>query len=141
MSEENVEIVRNRLDAFNAFMRGDMTSEEVADMTDPQVEVHWPDQQTYPDQPQHLRGIPETIASWEQLRSAWADLTSEPLEFIEAPRDRVLTFIRQTGRGRQSGVPIEYHYFELFTIRDGKVRQIEFFRHRADALEAAGLSE
>jgi protein-L-isoaspartate O-methyltransferase len=31
-----VEIARSRLDAFNAFMRGDMTSEEVADMTDPQ---------------------------------------------------------------------------------------------------------
>ncbi len=45
------------------------------------------------------------------------------------------------GRGRQSGVPIEIHFFELATIRDGKVRQIEYFRHRADALEAAGLSE
>jgi ketosteroid isomerase-like protein len=65
----------------------------------------------------------------------------EPLEFIEAPDDRVLISIRQTSRGRQSGVPIEYHYFQLFTIRDGKVRKVEFFRHRADALEAAGLSE
>jgi ketosteroid isomerase-like protein len=64
-----------------------------------------------------------------------------PCKRKAAPRDRVLTLIRQTGRGRQSGVPIEYHYFELFTIRDGKVLQIEFFRHRADALEAAGLRE
>jgi hypothetical protein len=55
-------------------------------------------------------------------------------------RNRVLISIRQTGRGRQSGVPIEYHYFQLFTIRDGKVRKVEFFRHPADALEAAGLS-
>jgi len=33
------------------------------------------------------------------------------------------------------------HFFEVFTIRDGKVRRMEVFRHRADALEAAQLSE
>jgi hypothetical protein len=33
------------------------------------------------------------------------------------------------------------HFFELLTIRDGKLRKMEFFRHRTDALEAAGLSE
>jgi hypothetical protein len=33
------------------------------------------------------------------------------------------------------------HFFEVDTLRDGKVRKIEYFRHRADALEAAGLSE
>jgi hypothetical protein len=29
----------------------------------------------------------------------------------------------------------------VWTIRDEKIRQIEYFRHRADALEAAGLKE
>jgi len=33
------------------------------------------------------------------------------------------------------------HFFQLSTIRDGKVSKIEYFRHRADALEAAGLRE
>ncbi|MGC1815663.1 MAG: hypothetical protein WA696_16125 [Solirubrobacterales bacterium] len=49
--------------------------------------------------------------------------------------------IRQSGQGRESGVPIVVHFFEVLTIREGKVRKVEYFRHRADALEAAGLSE
>jgi hypothetical protein len=46
--------------------------------------------------------------------------------------------VAEAGNG---GVPIVIHFFEVFTIRDGRLREIEFFRHRADALEAAGLSE
>jgi hypothetical protein len=37
--------------------------------------------------------------------------------------------------------PIVIHIFYLWTIRDGNVRKMEVFRHRADALEAAGLRE
>jgi hypothetical protein len=62
-------------------------------------------------------------------------------ELIEAPDDRVVVSIRQSGRGRESGVPIVIHFFEVLTLRDGNVRKIEYFRHRADALEAAGLRE
>jgi ketosteroid isomerase-like protein len=62
-------------------------------------------------------------------------------EVNEAPDDRVLASMSQSGRGRESGVPIVIHFFEVFTIRDGKVRKMEIFRHHADALEAAGLSE
>jgi hypothetical protein len=33
------------------------------------------------------------------------------------------------------------HPFIVWTLRDGKIRKMELFRHRADALEAAGLRE
>jgi ketosteroid isomerase-like protein len=141
MSQENVEIVRMALDNLYAFMRGELSRDALAEVLDPQVEAHWRDQQTYPDTPQNLRGVPELLEFGEQYGTTWIDLAAEPLEFIEAPRDRVLASISQSGRGRESGVPIVIHFFEVFTIRDGKVRQIEFFRHRADAVEAAGLSE
>jgi ketosteroid isomerase-like protein len=141
MSQENVEIVRRAVDAYNAFMRGELSSEALVELFDPQIEFHWHDQRTYPDIPQHLRGAPELIGFWEQFRGAWVGLAWETLEFIEAPEDRVLAVVRQRGRGRESGVPIEIHFFDVVTIRDGKVRKIEFFRHRADALEAAGLRE
>ena len=140
MSEENVEIVRKRFDTLNAFMRGELSREALAELYDPQAEWHWHDRRIYPDLPQHLRG-PEVIEFGEQLRGAWVDLTTEPLEFIEAPGDRVVTLIRQSGRGRESGVPIEVHAFQVFTIQDGKVRRAELFLERAEALEAAGLSE
>jgi ketosteroid isomerase-like protein len=141
MSEENVEIVRRSFEANNAFMRGDLSSEAFAQMFDPQIELHWHDQRTYPDTPQHLRGASEVIAFVEKFRDDWIDVVQEPLELIEAPGGRVLGFTRQSGRGRQSGVPIDIHFYEVWTIRDGNVRRLEYFRHRADALEAAGLSE
>jgi ketosteroid isomerase-like protein len=140
MSEENVEIVRGLRDEFNAFMRGDLSSEAYAEPFDPQVELHWHDRQPYPDTPQHLRGVKELLAFNEQWRDGWADTALELLELIEAPGDRVLCFVRQSGRGRQSGVPIEFHYFQLWSFRDGKVSELQWFRHRDDALQAAGMS-
>jgi ketosteroid isomerase-like protein len=131
--------VRKTVDGFNAFMQGELSSSAYAELYDPQIELRWHDQQTYPDTPQHLRGVPDCIAFSEQFRDGWVDLAQEPLELIEGPGGRVLGVIRQSGRGRESGVPIVIHFFEVFTIRDGKVRRVEFFRHRADALEAAGL--
>jgi ketosteroid isomerase-like protein len=142
MSEENVEIVRSFLKAINAFMRGELTSDDFEQLLDPEVEVHGVDpRQGLPDLAQHVRGIPEKMRIWEQFRSAWTDLVSEPSEVVEGPDDRVLTVVRQSGRGRESGIPIAFHFFLVFTLRDGKVCKEELFRHRAEAVEAAGLSE
>jgi ketosteroid isomerase-like protein len=141
MLQENVEIVRRAVNGWNAFMRGELSSEALAQLFDPQVEYRWHDQQTYPDTPQHLQGASELIEFCEQYRRAWTDLATEMQEFIDAPGDRVLTSLSQSGRGRESGVPIVIHYFEVVTIRDGNVRKIEVFRHRAGALKAAGLRE
>ena len=141
MSRESVEIVRKELDAFNAFIGGEMSSEAYAELVDPQIEWHWHDEQTIPDMPQHLRSAAELIESFEQFRGAWIDLAFEPIELIEAPRDRVVTLIRQSGQGRESGVSIVLHYFVVWTIRDGTVRNLELFRHRSEALEATGLEE
>jgi ketosteroid isomerase-like protein len=141
MSEENVEIVRKAFDNANAFMRGELSSDALAELADPHIEYHWHDERTMPDQPQQLRGFPEFVGHGEQYRSAWVEVALEPLEFIEAPGDRVLVCIRQSGRGRESGVPIEIHFFHLYAIRDGRISKIDLFRHRTDALEAAGLQE
>jgi ketosteroid isomerase-like protein len=141
MSEENVEVVRKLAEQFNLFMRGELSSEALAEPFDPGIELHWHGERTYPDTPQNLRGAPAFIAFSEQYRDGWANLTQESLELVEAPGGRVLALIRQSGQGRESGVPIVVHFFEVLTIRDGKVRKVEYFRHRAEALEAAGLRE
>ena len=138
---QNADTIRQYTDARNAFMRGELSNEAYAEGFDRQIEMLWPDRQTYPDFPQHLRGLPEVIAFLEQYRERWIDLVGEPLEVIEVPDGRVVALVRMSGRGRQSGVPIAFHFFEMCTIRDGKMRKIEYFRHRADALQAAGLGE
>ena len=145
MSEENVEIVRNALDVFNAFTRGELqgqaVEEAVARISDPQVELHLHDELTTPDVPQHLWGVPAIIEAWERYSRSWADLVVEALEFIEAPDDRVMTPMRQGGRERESGASMDVHFFNVWTIQDGRVRKLELFRYRAGAVEAAGLSE
>ena len=138
---ENADTIRQGIDAFNAFLRGELSNEAYVERFDPQVEVLWPDRQTFPDFPQHLRGLAELIAFAEQVRDAWIDHFYELLELIEVPDGRVVALVRHSARGRQSGVPIVFHFFQLCTIRDGKVRKFELFRHRADALQAAGLDE
>jgi ketosteroid isomerase-like protein len=138
---QNADTIRQGIDAFNAFMRGELSAEAWAEGSDPQIELLWPDRQEYPDFPQHLRGLAEVIAFYEQYRDGWIDCVGELLEVIEVPDGRVVALARQSARGRQSGVPIVTHFFALWTIRDGKTRKIEFFRHRADALQAAGLGE
>ena len=141
MAEGNLELARKLVDDFNAFMRGEMSSEAYAKPFHERIDVHWHDPQTYPDTPQHLRSSEDLIAFTREYRDGWVDLTAEALELIETPGNRVLALIRQSGRGRQSGVPIEIHYFQVWRFEDGKVREVEMFRHRADALEAAGFGE
>jgi ketosteroid isomerase-like protein len=142
MSEENVEVVRRAYDVWNAFMRGELSSETVLNAADPRVEAQWHGVDwKMPDFPQQVRSAPRVVEVWEQVRSAMADVTREPLEFIAVPDDRVLVPTRMTARGRESGIPVEEDFFQLWTVRDGNVRKVESFRRRADALEAAGMSE
>ncbi len=47
----------------------------------------------------------------------------------------------QVGRGRHSGLDIRVSTFHVFTVRDQKIVAMRVFPERAEALEAAGLSE
>jgi ketosteroid isomerase-like protein len=137
---DHAEAIRRSNEAFNAFMRGELSNEAYAEIYDPEVEVVWQDRQTYPDFPQRLRGVSQLLAFSEEYRERWSDLSAEPLELTEAKGNQVVGLIRQCGQGRQSGVPIRIHFFALYTLRDGKLCKVEYFRHRADALKAAGMS-
>jgi ketosteroid isomerase-like protein len=139
MSRENVEIVRNQIDAFNAFMRGELTREAAAELLDPQIEVHWQHERAMAELPQDLRGAAALITYLEERRRALTGL--EPLDFIEAPDGRVVTPIRQSFRAEGSSVPLATHFFYVWTIRDGTLRDVVIYLRRADALEAVGLRE
>ena len=141
MSQENVDAIRRYIDATNDFMHGEISSETYAESFDPLIEVAWPGERTYPDVPQHMHGGQTVVAFAEQYRERWAELTAEPVEVIEIGEDRIVALVRQSGRGRQSGIPIEIHFFAIYTLRDGKLRKVEYFRHREEALEAARLRE
>jgi ketosteroid isomerase-like protein len=141
MSEENIEIVRQGFDAFNAFMRGEPSEEALAALVDPEFEYDWPAERDWPEPDHSRQGVPLAFAFIKRVQSSLIDVVWEPLEFIEAPDNRVLAQVRQSGRDRESGVPVEFQLFHVVTLRDGRVRKLEFFHHRAEALEAAGLQD
>jgi ketosteroid isomerase-like protein len=62
-------------------------------------------------------------------------------EISEAGEDRLLVVSRVTGRGKGSGVKVEQRNGQVWTFVDGKIARIDSYMNRAEALEAAGLSE
>jgi hypothetical protein len=53
----------------------------------------------------------------------------------------VVAVVLRHARGRASGVDVEAPLALLWTLRDRKVIRVAWFGSRAEALEAAGLSE
>ena len=131
MSQENVEIVRAVLEAWNA-----------PDM-DAWRELHDPDViQRNPEgwpEPGPFVGREAVMRNFEQARALWDTDTIEPTsEFIDTA-DRVL--VRAIWRGVGRGPESHLEFTLIFTVRRGKVFQIEFSWDHAEALEAVGLSE
>jgi ketosteroid isomerase-like protein len=61
-------------------------------------------------------------------------------EFIDGG-DRVVVAIYFRGRGRRSGIEIDTRLYEIYFLREEKIVRVQEFTDRAEALEAAGLSE
>jgi len=74
MSEENVEVVRDAIEAVSAFIRGDMGNEAFQRFSIRRVSALG-GRADVPDFPQHLDGTPEIVENLAQLRSAWVDWT------------------------------------------------------------------
>jgi ketosteroid isomerase-like protein len=131
MSEENVEALRRTVDAFN---RGDRTTWLA--FRDPDCEMvptgDWPD----------ARAIRGREAVWDFYLDIAQTLSfaSAYVELVDAG-DKVLGHQRHEARGRTSGADVEVDVWLVTTFREGKIVRDEWFTDRADALEAAGLSE
>ena len=65
----------------------------------------------------------------------------DPIELIDAGEDKVVAVLRLSGRAELSGVETDLTYAELDTLRDGKMARARQYWTKAEALEAAGLSE
>jgi ketosteroid isomerase-like protein len=52
----------------------------------------------------------------------------------------VVAFVCIRGRGSLSGVEVEARIAHVFTLREGRIVQVDSYEDRDDALRAAGLS-
>jgi ketosteroid isomerase-like protein len=129
MPQENVELVRRHLEAWN---RCDRTTWLASFSSD--GELDWsrsrgPLRGVY-------RGHGELERLWEEFWSTFEDVQIEAHGFTEAGSDVV---VPNTGhlRGRD-GIEVTATSAFVFTIENGQIARLRMFQERAEALEAAG---
>jgi ketosteroid isomerase-like protein len=127
MSEQNVELVRS---IYAAWLQG----ESARSMIDPEVEYVNP-----PDAVES--GTRRGRRAFAGIRDAYDDVRIEPEELIDAGGDEVVVIARVTGKGRGSGVEIDWRQGYVWTIRGGKAVRFRWFNDPEQALDAAGLSK
>jgi ketosteroid isomerase-like protein len=132
MSQEIVEIVRR---GWEAYERGDLPGA---------MEALSPDLLTCVAPPLPVAGTYHGPEGLLQLTLDWAEgfdeLNISAEEHIDAG-DKVITRVRHRASGAESDVPVETDLWYVFTVRAGKTVRADIFNDRAEALEAAGLSE
>jgi ketosteroid isomerase-like protein len=75
-----------------------------------------------------------------EIQEEWTSLRWELEEIFEAPRG-IVTFHRVVGIGRTTGLEVTKAVTGIFEVRDGRIVSEWVYADRAEALEAAGLSE
>ena len=131
MSEENLEIVRRLYRAFDA-----RDFDRIAELAHHDAE--WIPDRRVMEGP--VRGVENVIRFFTEQDEMLAELRVEPERFW-GTGNKVLVFVHATGRGRASDAPFDIRIAHLWTFNNGVLVRGEGFGDRAEALEAAGLSE
>jgi ketosteroid isomerase-like protein len=131
MSQENVEMVQRIVEAWNS---GDL-SEWGENLHE---EITWIPLAENP-QTEPIHGADAALAFVADWIEPWEEYTVETLGITDAG-DSVLLSTRQSGKHR-TGAEISMEMHAVGSFRDGKVIEMKWFMEKADALEAAGLSE
>jgi ketosteroid isomerase-like protein len=132
MSQENLESLRQGLAAFNRRDRAAWLA-----LCDPELENvpprDWPESDP-------IRGREAVWDFYLEGNEPWEQSPFEYVEIIDAGSDKVVADLRREVRGKASGASVAWNYWQVVTIRNGKMHRFEWFTDRAEALEAAGLA-
>jgi ketosteroid isomerase-like protein len=139
MSEENVEIVRRLIEAWNRDEQERVVPlERVVPFLDPDVIFDATRRIINPKTYAGIEGIRAMLAERDEV---WGEFRMEPDEFVDAG-DRVVVIGRWVGKGRGSGVEVNQPIADVFILHGGRVVRCEIgYSDRGKALEAAGLRE
>jgi ketosteroid isomerase-like protein len=132
MSEENVEIVRAYIDAYNG---GDLDSalgHLADDFEYDGSRALGPDSRRLYDRDGFRDFLVDFASSWE------SPVRIEPHEFLDAGERVIVPWtFHATGR---DGLDLDARVTMVFTVRDGAIAGICMYQDRGEALEAAGVS-
>jgi SnoaL-like protein len=152
--EENVAILRRLDELFHeagvervlaALLSTDpeVFDEKVAPLTelfskilDPEVEVDlsrggrgWPNAS-------HYRGIPGWIEFWAEWLEPWSEFAYRR-PWSRAIGDAVVSEVLLNARGAASGLPVEWHFFQLWRFRNGRLVYLGIFDDMQTTIAAA----
>jgi ketosteroid isomerase-like protein len=135
MSQENVDVFRRVLQAFND---GDI--EALVAECDPSVE--WEEQPIPGVDPLYRghEGVRRWAATIRGMETEMGSLEGR-IERVKETDDTVIASLCFEGEGASSGVRVPMHVHLVGTFRGGKVVRRQVFLTLAEALEAVGLSE
>jgi ketosteroid isomerase-like protein len=131
MSQENVEIVRRAIDAFN---RGGVDAAlEFLDR-----EIEWTTTGIFVKRGTY-RGHEGARRYMGALAADLDDLHTEPEEFIDAGEQIVVPF-HPSAAGKRSGAPVVFSGARVYGLEGGKIKRIHNYTEKAEALAAAGVA-
>jgi ketosteroid isomerase-like protein len=134
MSQENVEVVRACIEAFQG---GNV--EMALDALDPEIE--WHATVGGIDEGRVYRGREEVVQGFVDYFAVWERMEMRAVKYLDAGEENVVVFHHEVAKGRESGVVVETDTGTVQTVRDGKIVRVRSYMDRNQALEAAGLRE
>ena len=135
MSQETIAILRR---GHEAFSRGDI-SVVMKQLVTPDVE--WGATGAFPGVEGLYRGAGAIQAWMDVIRSEWEEFDVALDDVLHDGDDVLVVAELLRGRGRSSGAQVEMRVFAAYWFAEGRIRKRTAFTERAEALEAAGLSE
>jgi len=79
-------------------------------------------------------------AWWDRVTDVWSELEGSP-SLLAAVGEQIVMAIDMRLVGRESGVPVNQVFVNVYTLREGRVAAVIAFRSEREALEAAGLEK
>jgi ketosteroid isomerase-like protein len=133
MSQENVEIVRRAVQAFN-------------ERDFPAIESGYAEDVVL----RHIGGMDALIGTEFRGRDAVVNSMREvidtvggrgEIEMIREVSDRVVVIVNAALMGTKSGVPVTMRFGQVYSFREGNISLIDSYYSADDALQAVGLEE
>ena len=87
------------------------------------------------------RGYDGIAVGFDELVGAAQDYRVQIREVTDLGDDRVLAEVDVGMKGKASEIDAKAVIFVAVTVRDGRITRMDEYPERAEALEAAGLSE
>lgn len=75
---------------------------------------------------------------YAEVQDVWEIYVWEPEQLIDFGAD-IFALIRTTGRGRESGVEVERETAMVWTVGEGRLNALHFYRDRTEALQHRAL--